>query len=48
MSMVSIGNVRTSLLGLHCYVFERAIVKQNQGRNITQPAIIRDRNYRED
>ena len=39
MSVVSIENVRT-------YVFERAIVKQKLGRNITQPAIIRDRNCR--
>ena len=37
MSVVSIGNVRT-----------RAIVKQKQGRNITQSAIIRGRNYRVD
>ena len=35
MSVVSIGNVRT-------YVFERAIVKQKLGRNITQSAIIKD------
>ena len=42
MSVVSIGNVRTSLM-----CSKGAIVKQKQGRNITQSAI-RDRNYRVD
>ena len=37
MSVVSIGNVRT-----------RTIVKEKQGRNITQSAIIGGRNYRVD
>ena len=44
MSVVSIGNIRTSLT----YVFERVITKQKLRRNITESAVIKDRNYRVD